>query len=267
MKTTLTTREKINYLKSLPEYATGRLEQINKKINNTDNIQLHVILQIGIAVNHYFKSLIASLETQNINASNILFRSFIESVINVEYIMRDDSQKRSVAFIFEDFKIRKINVETIKNLIRNKKADSQLNPRLSTIKKCNEQLKKIKNDEKNILTNLKNNFGIEIEEEDLIIPPVEQRANLAKLKDLYDILYRQLCQLTHLSSSGLKTLIEFNNNKYKIVPIDIEEETKRIIPIAYDIYLLTIENILKKFGLYVKEDFIVMEDISKKIKN
>lgn len=69
-----------------------------------------------------------------------------------------------------------------------------------------------------------------------------------------------------MNSSGLKKLIKFDNNKYIIVPINIEEETKKIIPIAYDIYLLTIEDLLKKFNLYIAEDFKKMEDISERIK-
>jgi len=64
MKEVLSTIEKVNYFKSLPEYALGRLEQINNKINNTNNLQLHIIFQIGIVMNHYFKSLAASLETR-----------------------------------------------------------------------------------------------------------------------------------------------------------------------------------------------------------
>jgi len=190
----------------------------------------------------------------------------IESFINIEYIIKDDSKKRSVAFIFEDFKTQKRNIETIKDLIKNKKGEAELFPQLSTIEECNAQLKKIKNDEKNILFNLKNDFGIEIDKKELRIPSIEQRANIANLKDLYNVLYRQLCLYTHLSSSSLKRIIKFDNNKYKVIPIDIEEETNRIVPIAYDIYLLTIEDIFKKFNLYVEEDFKTMENISKMLK-
>jgi len=46
----------------------------------------------------------------------------------------------------------------------------------------------------------------------------------------------------------------------------LEEETKNIIPVAYDIYLLTIEDIMKKFNLYIEEDFKAMEEISNRLK-
>ena len=143
LKITLTTKEKINFLKAISEYTSGRLEQINNKIDNSNNLQLHVILQIGIAMNHYLKSLVASLETCNIIAANVLFRSLIESFINIEYIMQDDTQKRSVAFVFKDFKTQKINRENIKDLIVNKQGEAELIPELSTIEKCDEQIKKI----------------------------------------------------------------------------------------------------------------------------
>ncbi|MHB8279939.1 MAG: DUF5677 domain-containing protein [Candidatus Humimicrobiaceae bacterium] len=266
LKIILTTKEKINFLNALSLYVDGRLAQINDKIDSSNNLQLHIILQIGIAMSLYIKSLVESLETGNIIAAQVLFRSLIEAFINIEYIMQDDTQKRGVAFVFEDFKTQRINITTIKNLIVEKPSEANLFPELSTIEKCDEQLEKIENDKKNILSILNNDFGIEIEASELIFPPVEQCANKANLKDIYSILYRQLCWVTHLNSSGLKELIKFDNNKYIIVPINIEEETKKIIPIAYDIYILTIEGLLKKFNLYIEEDFKAMEDISTRIK-
>ena len=176
----LITKEKINFLKSLPEYADSRLAQINSKIDNSQDLELHTILQIGIAMNIYFKSLIKSLETKNIIAANILLRSIVESFINIEYIMKEDQQKRSAIFSLEDFKNRKINLETIKELLRAKLNDARITLELSSKKKCNEQLKKI-------------------------------------------------------------------------------------IPIAYSIQLKTIEDIMKKFNLYIEEDFKAMENILKKL--
>jgi len=265
LKTTLTTKEKINFLKALPLYADGRLAQINSKIDNSNNLELHTILQIGIAMNLYFKSLIELLETNNIIAANILFRSLVELFINIEYIMKEDQQKRSAIFALDDFKTQRINVDIIKGLIKNKQNKANLISELSTKKQCNEQLKKIENSEKSILSTLKDDYGVEIKELEKIIPPVEQRAIKAGLKDIYNILYRQLCWVTHLTASGLKQLIKFENNKYIIAPTDAEEEIKKIIPIAYGIHLLTIEDIMKKFDLYIEEDFKEMEDISKKL--
>lgn len=265
-KKTLTLKEKINFLKALQEYTIGRLEQVNDKILDSGNLQHHIILQIGIAMNHYFKSLIEALETFNTIAANFIFRSLVEAFINNEYIMQDDTQKRGVAFIFEDYRIRKINIETIKNLIATNPEEAELIPELSTIKKCDKQLEKIKNDEIKELSYLNKNYGIEIEKSELTFLNIEQRAKIAKLKDIYNVLYRQLCLVTHLSSSGLKKLIKFDNNKYSIIPLDNEDEIKKIIPIIYDISLLTMENILKKFNLYIEKDFKAMEDISKKLR-
>lgn len=261
----LITKEKINFLKALSIYADGRLAQINNKIDNSNSLLLNTILQIGIAMNIYFKSLVETLETNNIIAANILFRSLVESFINIEYIMKDDTQKRSVIYNLEDFKTQKKNIEIIKGLIKDKPSEANLFPELSTIKKCNEQLKIIENSEKSILSTLKDDYSIEIKESERIIPPVEQRAIKAGLKNMYNILYRQLCWGTHLTSSGLKQLIIFENNKYIIATTDIEEEIKKIIPVAYDIHLLTIKDLMKKFDLYIEKDFKAMEDISKKL--
>ena len=70
-----------------------------------------------------------------------------------------------------------------------------------------------------------------------------------------------------MDSSGLKVLIKGDDNKYVIPPIDIEEETNKIIPVAYIIYLKTIEDLLREFDLYVEEDFKAMEDILKELNN
>jgi len=173
VKTTLTTKEKLNFLKVLPGYAEGRLNQINNKINSSNNIQLHVVLQIGIAISQYLKSLVASLELGNIIAANVLFRSLVESFINIEYIMQDDTQKRAIAFLFEDFKIQRINIETFKNLILTKTSEAEQITELSTKEKCETQIKKIEKYKKDILSTLKNNFNIEVRESELRIPSIE----------------------------------------------------------------------------------------------
>lgn len=268
MEITLTTKEKINFLDALSLYADGRLTQINNKIDNSKNIQLHTILQLGIAMNHYFKSLVSSLETSNIIAANVLLRSLVETFINIEYIMQDDTQKRSVFFMFEDFRTQILNLRTIKNLILTKPNETELFPELSTIEKCDAQFEKIDNAKKGIISILKNDFNIEIAESEFNkkFPSIEQCANEAGLRDIYNILYRQLCLVAHLGASGLKKIIKFEDNGYIIPPIDIEEETKEILVIAYDIYRLTIEDLMKKFNLIIEEDFKSLENISKKLK-
>jgi len=125
---------------------------------------------------------------------------------------------------------------------------------------------KIKNERIDTLSTLKKDFGIKIEETELNFGKIEQRAKKAGLKDIYNILYRQLCLVAHLSSSGLKNLIKCDNNKYIIIPKDIKQETKKIIPIVYDISLLTIEDLLRKFNLYIEKDFKAMETISERLK-
>ena len=265
-KKTLTLKEKINFLKSLQEYNVGRLEQVNDKIYDSGNLQRHVILQLGIAMNHYFKSLIEALETFNTIAANLILRSLVEAFINNEYIMKDDTQKRVVAFILDDYRIRKIKLEIIKNLIGTTPEEAELIPELSTIEKCDKQLEKIKNDEIKELSYLNDKYDIEIEKSELTFLNIEQRAKKAKIKDIYNVLYRQLCPVTHLNSSGLKKLIKFENKKYSIILLDHEDEIKKIIPIIYDIFLLTMENILKKFNLYIEKDFKAMENFSKKLR-
>lgn len=256
-------KEKINFLKELIEFAATRLEHINNEISSLRNPYKHVFFQIVFAMNQYFESLILSLETCNIVAAKLIFRSLVESFINIAYIMKEDSQKRSAIFILDDYKIQRININTIKGLLKNESSETKIFSRLSTIEKCDKQLERIENDKKDKLDILKNDFGIEIEESELKIPSIEVRANKAGVKDIYNILYRQLCWPTHLDSSGLKDLIKGDDNKYIIPPIDIEEESNKIIAVSYIIYLKTIEDLLKEFDLYVEEDFKAMEDTSK----
>lgn len=260
--------EKINYLRSAAEYADMRLKQINEKIGSINNLQLHIILQIGMAINHYYKSLIATLETSNIIAANILFRTLIESFINIEYIMQDDTQKRAIAFMLEDFKIQRRNIETIRDLIIVKPSEASLIPKLSTVEECEEQLMKINKEIDDVLYKLKTDYNIDIDNSDLKIPSIENRADAVNLADIYNILYRQLCWITHLNSSGLKGLLQFNDDKnsYVLAPLAIKNEINKIIPVAYDVHLIIMKDLLKKFDLYVQEDFKAMEDISEKLK-
>jgi hypothetical protein len=262
---TLTVKEKINSLKALQEYNSVRLEQLNDKIHHPCNLQHHVILQLGIAMNHYVKSLIEALETFNIIAANLVLRSIVEAFINNEYIMQDDTQKRVAAFILDDYRIRKIKLENIKNLISNNTEAAELIPGLSTIERCDKQLKKIQNDEIKELSYLNKKYEIEIDISELTFLNIEQRSKIAKLKDNYYALYRKVCPVTHLNSSGLKKLIKFDSNKYSIITLDKKSEIENIIPIIYDISLLTMKNILKRFDLYIEEDFKEMEYIFYKI--
>jgi len=263
----LNTKEKINFLKALPEYSEIRLNQINNKINSTNDLQLHIILQIGIAMNHYVKSLVTSLETANILAANVLFRSMVESFINIEYIMQDESPLRSIAYLFLDFKTQQINIETFKELIEKDPNQANLIPELSTIEKCNEQLNKLEHEKSIILKTLKTDFKIEVNSEDLNFLTLEQRANKINLRNLYNVLYRYLCGISHMSASGLKELIKFENDRYLIATIDTEEEIHKILTIAYDIYLLSIKDLFMKFDIYIEKDFKIMEEISEKLKS
>jgi len=257
-------KEKINSLKELMEFATAKLKYINNEISSLRNPYKNVFFQIVFAVNHYFESLVLSLETCNIVAAKLIFRSLVESFINIAYIMKEDSQKRSMIFILNDYKTQRININTIKGLLNNRTTEEKFFSRLSTIEECDKELERIENDKKDKLDILKNDFGIEIEESELRIP-IEVRANKAGVKDIYNILYRQLCWPSHLDASGLKDLIKDDDNKYIINNIDIEEESNKIIAVSYIMYLKIIEDLLKEFNLYIEEDFETLEKNSKRM--
>jgi hypothetical protein len=241
----LNTEEKLRFLKALSKYADNRLLiQINNRINESYDLELYIILHIGIAMNLYFKSLIETLKNKNILAAYMVFRNLVESFINLQYIMKEEQQKRSAIFALDDFKTQKIDLETIKELLKKDLGKSSLDSRLSSEENCNKQLKKIKNEEKNVLSKLKKYYGIEIKKSDKNIPSYYDRAKNTGLIDMYNVVYRRLCRITHLSPSGLKELTKFENNKYVIKAIDTEKEIEIIIPEAYRIYLLTRKNLI-----------------------
>jgi hypothetical protein len=262
----LTIEEKLRYLETLSEYADARLLiQINNRINETNDLELFTILHIGITMNLYFKSLIETLKNKNILSAFMVFRSLVESFINLRYIMKEEQQKRSAVFALDDFKTQIKNVKTFKRLLKKGSNKEDFDSRLGSEEKCDEKLKEIEDEEKFILYRLKEYYGIEIKKSDKKIPKLYDRAINSGLQDMYEILYRRLCWITHLTPSGLKELTNFENNKYVIKEINIETETKMIIPEAYKIYLQTIKSIMEKFYLNIKQDFKIMEEIAKKL--
>lgn len=256
-------KELLNYLDSLIEYASGRLSQINNKINGTNNIKLHTILQLGLAMNYYVKNIRISLESDNILAGNVLLRSLIEGFINIEYIMQDNTPLRAIAYLFQDFKTREKNVNTYKEIIEEDSSKSNIIPELSTPEKCDKYKLKLEDEKKNIINILKNDHNIEVKNEDLNFFTLSDRADRANLRGLYKILYPYLCGLSHMSMSGLKDLMTFESGKYLFKKKDNDIELNKILGTAFRIYLVSIEDLFKEFNIYIEEDFIHLREITK----
>jgi len=256
--------EAFNYLDSLIEYANGRLSQINNKINDSNNVKLHIILQLGLVMNYYVKNIRIALDN-NILAANVLLRSLVEGFINIEYIMQEDSPVRAIAYLFQDFKTREKNVKTYKEIIKKNPSKSNIIPDLSSPKKCDEFLEKLSDEKKSILSTLNKDFGIKINKEDLKFLNIYNRAVRTNLESVYKILYPYLSGISHMSASGLKDLIIFDDNKYLIAPKDDDEETGKILETTFRIYLVSIEDLFKEFNLYIEEDFKHLRNISEKL--
>lgn len=150
MNTKKQNKELLNYLDSLIKYASGKFSQINNKIDETNNIKLDIILQLGLAINYYIENIKISIENGNILAGNVLLRSLVEGFINIEYIMQDDTPLRAIAYSFQDFQTREKNVKTYKEIINEDSSKSNILPDLSTPEKCDEYILKLE-DEKGII--------------------------------------------------------------------------------------------------------------------
>lgn len=248
-------REALNYLNTLIKYADSKLSQINNKINDSNDLKLHTILQLGIVINHYVENIKNVLESYNILAGNVLLRSLIEGFISIEYIIQDDKQLRSIAYFFQDYKTREKNIKTCKEGIIKVTDKSKISSDLSTPKKCDEYLLKLEEEKRLLINNLKENFNIEVNDGDLNFLNIFDRAESTNLRNLYKILYPHLSGISHMDASGLKYLISFESGKYSFIKRDNEIEINHILVTTSRIYLVLIEDLFKEFNLYIEEDF------------
>lgn len=255
MNTKKQNKELLNYLDSLIKYASGKFSQINNKIDKTNNIKLDIILQLGLAINYYIENIKISIENGNILAGNVLLRSLIEGFVNIEYIMQDSTPLRAIAYLFKDFETREKNVNTYKEIIEGDNSKSNTIPELSTPEKCDKFKVKLENEKKVLMNILKNDYGIEANKKDLNFLNLSDRADRANLRSLYKILYPYLCGLSHMSASGLKDLIIFKSGKYLFKEKDNDIELNKILGTTFRIYLVSIEDIFRKFNVYSEEDF------------
>lgn len=243
-------KELLNWFDTLVEFAFSILIKISKKINFTHNIILHTILSINIAMNNHAKGIKILIEKDDVLSANVLLRTLIEAFINIFYILADNSTIRAISYILEDYKTRKKNVKTIKELIKNGEIVDNFFPGLSTPEQCDEYIKELEDEKNKNLSNLKENLQININDKELIFPrEVYKRAEKANLQSVYKILYPYLSNLTHVSSSGLKDFIKIVDDKYIIDIKNSETEKMRLLDTAYRIYLKTIEELYKQFNI------------------
>lgn len=254
-------KELLNWLETLTEYADGRLSQINNKISNTDDIVLHSIFIIVLAMNYYVKNIKTLIEAKMVLPANILLRSLIEGFINIEYIIYEDSPLRAIAYVFEDFDSREKNVKTYKEIITEYPNKSNLIPKLATTEKCYEFLKKIRKEKEEYLSNFEKKYNIKVNKKDLNFLNVFKRSKKADLKNLYKILYPYLSGLSHMSASGLKDFIKIEGNKYRVFVKESEFDLKNIIETAGKVHFVAIEDLFKKFGIYFEKDFKDFEKV------
>lgn len=259
-------KELLNYLDSLIKYANGRLNQINERIIGDGNIRSNIIFQIGFAMNYYIKNIKIVLENGNILAGNVLLRSLVEGFINLEYIIQDEKPIRGMAYLFQDFKTREKNVKTYKEIIEEDPSKSNIISELSTTKKCDNFLGKLENEKNSLIESLRSDYDIEISEEDLNFFNLYERAEKTNLRGLYKILYPYLCSLSHMNASGLKDLINIENDRYIFIEKDNNIELKKVIETSFRIYLTSIEDLFKEFGIFVEKDFKHLLEILNKFK-
>jgi hypothetical protein len=262
-------------LKEALRFGQIKLGQISLDKRSRPKKWLSVLM--FIATQSYSESILKLLAPPGVFdlAAEVVLRSLIENVINFNYIFSSRSDRN--AWIFAIYSIRdridfaekyksfwirypgwKMNFGPIK---KPSDWDAFIDLKEKEIQKIKKRYKHLSLDSNHdhlreraaVADNYLNSLG-----------KLNSRNSLEKYYVFY---YKHFSQISHLTSPGLERFFLKEADGTESLRIHgSSEDTDRVIPIVYAIYISMLRSILKQFGIYNKEEFKKYLDTFRSIK-
>ncbi len=206
-------------------------------------------------------------------ASEVIFRSLVETFININYVYAGRNQRNAFVFIIDSIQ-EQIDFAEKHKSFWNKYPKWNLT--FGHIKSPNDWDQFISDRESEIKIILKK-YKYKIPKK---IPDIRGRAiafdeylkkkkKLSKRQSLekyYVLYYKFFSQIAHLNISGLNRFFVTDENNQQRLSIDgSPDDAERVITITYQIYFVLLRFFAKEFKLYKKDDFLKFEKFSKSI--
>ncbi|MCL5772316.1 MAG: DUF5677 domain-containing protein [Actinobacteria bacterium] len=241
----------VNFRK-LIKFGESKLLKVRLDIAKDDFRLLTIFTLIG-AIHYYAESIMILAKHKKLFTGETLLRSLFEGFLNLKYILLEENEKNAIKYAIKDFTNRKEFTEKWKSFIEaNPKYSDYINE-LSTIEKCDEFINEI---EKNI-ENIEKKFEVSNK-----LPDLRSMAKVidTKIKDhhfefAYLTFYDYLCDISHVSSKGLKNFfISYGNGYIFCIGKNDSEEIYKLLIAAYEFYLNTLVIFSDNFKKLSKEE-------------
>jgi len=204
-------------------------------------------------------------------ASEVLFRSLVETFININYIYSGRTQRNAFIFIIDSIQ-EQIDFAEKHRSFWNKYPKWNLT--FGHIKSPSDWDQFI-NEKELEIQKISKRYKYKIPKQ---IPDIRGRAiifdeylkkkkKLSERKSLekyYVLYYKFFSQIAHLNSSGLnRFFVTDSNGQQRLMTDGSPEDVERIVSITYQIYFVLLRFFAKEYKLYKKEDFVQFEKFSK----
>lgn len=225
-------------LEALWNYADRTLG--SQSFASKNDLRLVILSSVTAAIHRLTKSTMVQLKGGSTAGLDTILRSCGEGLINVKYILEDETQMRARAYIIDDHRDR---ITSIERLIPFFKEREELS---LTTSADSERLKKLQDQLKQELSDFESKYG----KDKLVWPRLDQRAQRSKTEGIYTTVIWLLSLDAHLTARGLDRFMKEKADGGLI--IDLGQDLSRIdlyLKTAYIIYMALLNECSTYFNL------------------
>lgn len=257
--------ELLSNLEKLICFGGIEISKIKLDMNKNSIKMLTLFSQIG-AFHNYSEAALLLAKSKKTYAGEVLLRSLIENFITMEYILLENGEINAVRFHLK-YLIKLIEFVTKwKDFITDNPKHSNYFEELSNPQKCDSFI----NERKNEIRDIKNKFGNIKNIPDLkeMAKQIDKQRGNTSYELLHLTLYEYLCNLSHVSSKGLKNFFnEYKNGYVFSIGKSSDEKNFGLLVAIYEFYLEVIRLFSIEFKISLKTNLRPFEDYFNILKN
>lgn len=243
----------------------------------------YILLGTMGAVQSYTTAILRLMSSELIldKAAQVIFRSLIESYINLNYIFSDKTNSNAIKFISESEREKIDFAKKHKNLwlrypkwkleFGNIKSAGEWDQFILDKEKIIYFLeKKYKLQSSKLVSLLDRAISFDTQYKTNKKVPIEvskRRLQRKSMEKYYLLFYKYFSQLAHLTMPGLERFIKFDFEN-SIILLEIygkRSEINSIVSVTYIIYMTILAHFLKQFKMYDAQEFEKFKNLTKKI--
>src|SRR5260370_16898043 len=185
----------LSQLEELWNFFDARLKNYSLK---TSDLRLGLLLTLTVAAHRLIRGFLAQLRGGSNDNLQSKLRTLTEALINVNYILSDDTDIRAKAFVLDSMRSRKTALYRIIGLLEREKA-----PSMAAVNTIENYRIMVSNLEQELLKQ-QNLLG----KENASWPPIEQRAAKGNSEELYATVFVYFSQHNHITVNILNRFLK-----------------------------------------------------------